>query len=203
MVVMMAASTATADHGSDAHRAKALYQNGLKHYNVGEYREALQSFKDAYLLKADPVLLFNMGQAYRQLGDDEGSAREYRAYLREQPDAPNHAEVEKFIAAAEEQLRHKAANAPPTGVIAPNVKESDEAAAPATASPPATATPATSEAVSVEKPARPRRRWLWPVVGTGLAVVVGGAVALGLAFGLPRNAPVRSGTDPTLNPTFH
>src|SRR5689334_16732332 len=119
MAVLAAAGGAHADRSPEIKHAKQLYDEGLKHYNVGEYREALQSFKDAYFIKPDPTLLFNMAQSYRQLGDSESAARQYRTYLREVPNAPNRAEVERLIASAEEQARQKAANAPPSGVIAP------------------------------------------------------------------------------------
>ena len=118
-------SVAHASEPSDrgASEARRLYESGMKHYNVGEYKEALQSFKDAYFAKPDAVFLFNMGQCFRQLNQPADAAREYRAYLRESPDAPNRAEVERLISAAEDQVRQQNATAPPTGILPAGSKE--------------------------------------------------------------------------------
>src|SRR6476659_4928669 len=72
-------------------RARKAYDSALAHYHLGEYKEALDDFKSAYRLKHEPDLLFNIAQAMRQLGDFDGAAREYRAYLRERPGAANRA----------------------------------------------------------------------------------------------------------------
>src|SRR5205823_2278372 len=58
-------------------------------------------------------------QSYRQIGDAEGAAREFRAYLREQANAPNRAEVEKLIAAADAAVAGKQAAAAPIGLKPP------------------------------------------------------------------------------------
>ena len=39
--------------------AKARYTTGQSHYNLNEFQEALQDFKEAYRLFPDPVFLFN------------------------------------------------------------------------------------------------------------------------------------------------
>ncbi len=77
LFTMFASAVASAD--APNRKAKTLFEEGLKHYNVGEYKEALQSFKDGYFAKPDPIFLFNMGQCYRQLGEPDAAARQYRS----------------------------------------------------------------------------------------------------------------------------
>jgi tetratricopeptide (TPR) repeat protein len=62
----------------DRERARQLYREATQHYDLGEYRDALASFREAYRNFEDPSLLFNIGQCYRQLGDKEQAVRFYR-----------------------------------------------------------------------------------------------------------------------------
>ncbi len=77
--------------------ARAHFKQGRTHYQLGEYREALKEFKDAYLLKQDASFLYNIAQCHRQLGELSDAVKLYSSYLREAPDAPNRAEVERQI----------------------------------------------------------------------------------------------------------
>jgi tetratricopeptide (TPR) repeat protein len=97
--------------------AKTLSDEAAKQFDLGEYEQALQSYKAAYLEKPDPVFLFNIGQCYRLLGKPEEAAGAYKSYLRKRPDAPNRALVEQFIGDAERAIRDR--TAPPTGTVAP------------------------------------------------------------------------------------
>jgi hypothetical protein len=180
-------------------RARALYDEGMKFYNTGDFPVALESFKAAYFAKPDPIFLFNMGQCYRMMGDAEASARQYRAYLRQRPDAPNRADVERFIHDAEVEIRRKAANTPPTGVLAP--PEGQHPSSPASGT--VAAAPSTAPLTAPPAAEKPRRRWWVPAVAAGAAVIVVTSVAVGLSLGLPHDADSRSGTDPTLTPSFH
>lgn len=159
-------------------QARALYEVGTKNYRVGNYREALEAFKKAYLVKRDPAFLFNLGQCYRQLGDLENEVREYRAYLMELPAAPNRGDVEQFISEAEKEIdRRREANlAKPAPPITP---------APVAATEPAP--PPTTE--------KPRSKWWIPVVAVGAAVVVGAAVTGAILATRPGDAPTRPDTD--------
>jgi len=77
--------------------AKARYTTGQSHYNLNEFPEALQDFKEAYRLFPDPVFLFNVAQCERQLGNLDEAIKFYRSYLRNKPKAPNRQEVERRI----------------------------------------------------------------------------------------------------------
>jgi|SRR5579883_306733 len=180
LVAAASPSPSAAAEDASTRRAKIYFEEGIKNYHVGDYRQALDAFKAGYFAKRDAIFLFNMAQCYRMLGDPESAAREYRAYMNEKPDAGNRADVEKLIADQEALLRRKADATPPTGVLAPPPPETK----PASLAPSVTA-PAPA-------PREHKRKWWIAGVAAGAAVVVAG-VALGLAYGLPADAPTRPG----------
>jgi tetratricopeptide (TPR) repeat protein len=156
LVVSMASVVASEGRAAEktigaAATAKACFKRGRTHYQLGEYREALREFKEAYRLRPDASFLYNIAQCHRQLGELADAIKFYGSYLREDPDAANRAEVERQIrelkAAAEKQQQQEQASAPPIAPVAPVSPEPASppppvAAAPATAPPaPATAAP--------------------------------------------------------------
>lgn len=79
-------------------RAKQHSRQGTSLYNLGRFPEALREYEASYLAAADPALLFNIGQCHRKLGHRAEAIDFFRTYLRNAPNAPNRAEVEKRIA---------------------------------------------------------------------------------------------------------
>ncbi len=116
-------------------RAKALYTKGMAHYNVGKYLQACEEFEEGYLAKPDPAFLFNLGQCHRQLGRLDEAVRDYRAFIREQPNASNRIEIEERIAAMEDEIHRQQAVQPPTGTQAPSSEPSSHPVAGAPAPP--------------------------------------------------------------------
>jgi tetratricopeptide (TPR) repeat protein len=92
--------------------AKQLTEQGLAHYNVGEYDKAIDEFKRAYLLSKTPVLLFNIAQAQRLKGDCKEALQSYKAYLRADPSAQR-AKIDARIAEMEKCVKEKPEVAPP------------------------------------------------------------------------------------------
>jgi tetratricopeptide (TPR) repeat protein len=86
-------------------RAKRLFNKGTVHFNLGEYDEALERYREAYLIRPLPGFLFNIGQCHFNLGQYEKALALYQQYLMKQPDAPNRADVRQQIAKAKEALR--------------------------------------------------------------------------------------------------
>src|SRR3954465_10932602 len=82
-------SSATEMTAEDKAKAARLFDEGKKHFKLGEFQDALQSFKSAYRAAPVPTILFNIGQCYRQLNDRENAINLYRSYLSEVPDAAN------------------------------------------------------------------------------------------------------------------
>src|SRR5262249_10742700 len=94
-----------------ADEARILTEQGLAHYNVGEYDKAIDEFKRAYLLSKTPALLFNIAQAQRLKGDCREALQSYKAYLRADPSA-NRAKIEARIAEREKCAKKNPAPTP-------------------------------------------------------------------------------------------
>ena len=125
--------------------AKACYKRGRTHYQLGEYREALKEFKEAYRLRPDASFLFNIAQCHRQLGELVDAIKFYSSYLREAPDAANRAEVERQIrelkSAAEKQQQQEQTSVLPVTSLAPKSPE-PISPLPSAVTPPVTVLPA-------------------------------------------------------------
>ena len=194
------AATATDDTSA---QAKKLYERGMAHFQLAEYDEAIAKWQEGFRTKPVPEFLYNIGQAYRLSSRPEKAVQNYRAYLRMQPEAANRAEVERHIASLQKVIdqSHSAATAPPTQPTTPSGMGHGEPAAtppPATTSPstptveaPASTPPTTGNALVASAPERKtpvtKKAWFWGVVAGG-AVVVAGAVVLGVVFGTKDNA---------------
>ncbi|HEY1587034.1 MAG TPA: hypothetical protein VGH63_15170 [Polyangia bacterium] len=168
--------------------ARAAYRAAAKHYDLGEFADALASFKEAYRNYEDPSLLFNIGQCERMLGQNAEAVRSFRAYL-QQPDPANRTQVEELINKLQSEIdaQEAAKRQPPEGTIRPD--EPAHATAPA---------PEAAVVVTAPPPA-PRRTpiykkwWLWTAVG-----VVAVGVAVGVGVGVTQKSfPGGSTTDGT------
>src|SRR5687767_12825659 len=73
--------------------SRDAYDAGKKHYNLGEFEQAIERWKQGYEYKDDPIFLYNIAQAYRQRGDHQKAIFFYRAYIREEPRARNRDDV--------------------------------------------------------------------------------------------------------------
>jgi tetratricopeptide (TPR) repeat protein len=180
VVVALVSSLSTTPAKADATRARAHYERGTSLFQVGEYRQALDEFKQAHIEKADPAFLYNIAQCHRLLGESKEALTFYRRYLSLAPDTALRPEVEKRI--------HELESAPAT---------SDAPTAPPLPSPVATSPQTSPPRVSaaqlseVSQPLPPpapsmietrsdrsatgrplySRWWVWAIVGAGVAVV--------------------------------
>jgi len=76
---------------------RSLYERGIKHYQVGEFEEAIADFKAAYEIEPTPGLLFNLAQAHRQLGDNHRAAFFYRQFVAQSPPSKARTDAEAII----------------------------------------------------------------------------------------------------------
>lgn len=175
----------------DRGKARAAFRAGSQHYNLGEFQQALDGFREAYRNYDDPSFLFNIAQCERQLGHKREAVREYRAYLNNAGDnADNRDEINKIIAQLEKEIADEQSTAkmPPTSVTPPP---------PATTPTSATTTLTASAPPPAERTPAYKKWWVWTIVG---GVAVAGAAA-GLAVGLTHNgAPSASTTLGTRSP---
>jgi len=110
---VLAAPIAQAQTAADD--AKARYKEGLVHYNVKEYAEAVALFKQAYKLNPDPAYLYNIAQAYRLAGDCDNAASYYRTFLRDAPaGTANLDKAQRFLAEMETCIAERKSPEPAT-----------------------------------------------------------------------------------------
>ena len=168
IVMVLVACVAAPAAADDAADARTHFQKGRALYDVGRFDDAAREFEAAYQLKTDPVLLFNLAQAYRFAGKPQPALVAYRSYLRNLPDAPNRAQVEASIAELQRVVdeQQHAQKSPPAETLTPGQP---------------IATPAlTATAPAPAKPPLYKRWWLWTAVG----VVAATGLAVGLGVGL-------------------
>jgi len=97
---------------------KAYFDSGVRQYNLGHFQEAIVEFEKAYNIDPAPILLFNIAQSHRQLGDKERALFFYRRYLEQAPAAKNRREVEQRMKDLTESLQQERdlKQKPPPGV---------------------------------------------------------------------------------------
>lgn len=177
----------------DTAKAKQLYDEGFRHFNVAEYPQAIESWKQAYLIAKKPLLLFNIAQAYRLSGDCKTAMTFYNNYQNSETSIKNQDELDSAIAAC------KAADAKPVEPkpVEPNPTEpktptptptaaitttplpiTETHAMPPTTTPPAPVQPAPPPAELSES--SNSRRQIGLIVGIAGVVAEGGAVLFAL-----------------------
>jgi tetratricopeptide (TPR) repeat protein len=158
---VLAVVPARADTLADA---RAHYERGSALFDVGKFADAAHEYEAAYELRPDPVLLFNIGQAYRLASDYAKAIFSYKAYLRRVPNAQNRGMVEARIAEMTRLLEAQPRSQP--GLPAPPAEAEASAAG------------------STDAPARARtKRWVGIGVGAaGVALIAVGAGLTGVGI---------------------
>jgi tetratricopeptide (TPR) repeat protein len=90
---------------TDKEASREQFRLGAQAYSEGRFKDAIDLFLEADRLSSNPVFAYNIGQSYEELGDAANALRWYRTYLRDRPGAPDQAEVEPRIRAAERHLQ--------------------------------------------------------------------------------------------------
>jgi hypothetical protein len=184
VVVWLAAGLGAA-HAKGKTDAKEAFKRALQHYNLGDFKDALDGFKEAYLDYPDPSFLFNIGQCQRQLGLKQEALLSYRAYLREAGEPRNRDEVQNLIHTLEQSIKDEelARHGKPEGAMIPG-DTGAPAEKPANATTTTTTAPgATLTASETPPPQREpvyKKWWLWTAVGV-VAVGVGVGLGVGLS----------------------
>ena len=104
MALLLASLPARAQDPSEA---KAHFEKGQTHYTLGEFEEAAAEFKEAYRLKHEPAILYNVAQAMRQSHQYQQAYFYYSQFLHLRPEAPNRSEVEGLMAQMKQKLEEK------------------------------------------------------------------------------------------------
>ena len=190
--ILFGVTSVRADGQSDRKKAEAHFIAANALYEAGSYEEALREFLAGYEVSPLPDFLLNAGQCYRKLGQLDKAVDMFNDYLASaSTDDPWRPKVHKLIAEIrakqDEELVRGASPAPTAPVPAPpQSTAAPPAMAPSSVSPGPTARSrsATPRSTAARREPVVRRKWFWGALAGG-AVVVGGAIALGVAFGAP------------------
>jgi tetratricopeptide (TPR) repeat protein len=177
----------------DVAAARRHFEAGSRAFNLGEFKRAAEEYREAYRLKPDPGLLYNIAQSYRLDKNLEQALFFYRSYLRNSPEPAQRNEVKQRIASLETQIAQQ--QSPPNDVVRPTEPPPPNPVKPATAS--AELKPR-ADLVATAPPRRPlyKRWWVWTMTGV---VAVGAGLGVGLGLGLKPGAP---GTSLGNHPVF-
>jgi hypothetical protein len=101
--------------------AKVHFENGQRAFDVGKFDDAAKEFVATYELIGDPLLLYNIAQAYRLGEKPKDALFFYKRYLSRVADSPLRKEVQKRVDELSQllSLRETTTKAKPTGVIKP------------------------------------------------------------------------------------
>lgn len=209
VIALLATRLAWAGTAEDRDRqaARIATRQATAAYNLGHYDEAASLYEEAYRLVPDPILLYNLGQSYRQANKLDKSLTAYRSYLRTAAEyAPNRGRVENWIreleqtmslqakAAALKAAQEKEAQArtAPVAPVAPEPKLAP--VPPAKAAPEALAPVVPAPKLAPERGGQPApppvaasqgwwlgRTWTWIAAGSTV-LLAGGAVAADLSM---------------------
>jgi len=106
MLLALAAVLANAA-ASPPDRSYQLFLDAEKAYGEGRAEEAVKLLEEAYRLKPEPVLLYNLARAHETLGHLEQALDCYRRYLAADPKAAGRGAITARITALEQQLKER------------------------------------------------------------------------------------------------
>ncbi len=155
------------------------YDRATRAYDLGKYPEAIDEYQKVYEIDGDPVMLYNIAQAYRLNDQPQDAIHFYRRYLQRAPEARNRDDVERKITSQEkviEDKRKAAAAVQPPPVATPPVKpppkvvEQPKQVVPSPPPPPPVVT--APVAPPPEPPSTALRIVGWSMIGAGVAADV-------------------------------
>jgi tetratricopeptide (TPR) repeat protein len=152
------------------------YDRATRAYDLGKYPEAVDEYQKVYEIDGDPVMLYNIAQAYRLNDQPQEAIHFYRRYLQRAPEARNREDVERKIAAQEKLIDEKrkaaAAVQPPPSTTPQTTKPKVEPAEPPPPPPPAPVVTIPTPPPQPEGPSTTRRIVGWSMIGVGVAADV-------------------------------
>ncbi len=91
---------------------RAHYQRASRDYDLGKFLDAIGEYQVIYEIDGDPVMLYNLAQAYRLAAEPQKAVQFYHRYLQRSPDAKNREAVEQKIADLEKLLTQRPTGTP-------------------------------------------------------------------------------------------
>src|SRR5438309_2438037 len=96
-------ASAPAPAGDDG-EARRHYRLGESLFQAGHYTDAAAAYERGYRLVHLPGFLIDMAHCHVRLGELEEARRLYQSFLDEAPTSPRRSEVERAIAAIDQEL---------------------------------------------------------------------------------------------------
>ena len=176
MIATIAICLAIASQTAES-EARHRFQLARKHHELGRFEEAVAEYLLVYELKPIPDVLFNVGQCYRNLGDEKRAIFFFERYMREAKRPKEKARVEKLIRELESALAVEEVKTASVAALPPEREEPEpELDVLLPESPPPIEDP----------PSIAETWWFWTTIGVAAALVAGGTAA---AFTLARDTP--------------
>lgn len=98
----------SAHAGGDDDKFRRLVKDATEAYGAGELEKSISLLREAYALREDPRLLYNIAKATEGLGKWQEAVDGYRLYLEKEPKAANRDLVLGRIKVLEQQLEDRA-----------------------------------------------------------------------------------------------
>ena len=74
-----------AEQGKDSRGLREILDSATRHFQVGNYEQAIVEFQEAYQRRQLPTLLFNIAQAHRKSGHWAEALSLYERFLKDDP----------------------------------------------------------------------------------------------------------------------
>jgi tetratricopeptide (TPR) repeat protein len=160
----------------ETRRARAHFTAAEAHFSLGEFGQALARYREAYLLRPLPPLLFNMAQCHRHLGDLHKADFLLRRFLASSPGALQRSQAEAVLHEVERALKERPASNPATWSV-PTTRPLSSGAPAARLTLPLL--PPAPPPVAANPPRAPlyKKWWLWTIVA-GVAVATATAISV-------------------------
>lgn len=186
---LVATATNARAGGSEA-QFKLHYERGLSFYSNEQYDDAIKEFQSAYDAVPRPRVLFNLGQAHRNLGNARQALDYYLLYQAREPNPKPglKSELDAYIAQMRKLLaeadaanhREESSESPPSSGPEPPSRETARAPVAGAILEPYPS--ATADAPHARTPVY-KRAWLWCLVGGVVTAAVITGVAVGVSSG--------------------
>jgi len=90
---------------SNEEEAAAHFKRGRELYQGGQYKDALAELQTAFDILPSATLVYNMAKTREKMGDAAGALKDYRTYLRMEPNAADKGDVEFLMKNLEKKAR--------------------------------------------------------------------------------------------------
>lgn len=177
--------------------AAAHLQLSVRHFQNKEFLKAAEELRIAYVIEPKPLLLFNIGQAYRRAGYPQEALTAYEKFLRDDPTSTLRPETEGYCNDMRTLIAEQERKAQIERALASEQQRAQEQAVALRDEQERGKT--TQQALTMERQRNERERrrpiyrrpWFWGVIGAAV-VAVGTSVALGVTLA-PRDRPTEGG----------